>query len=210
VRCSRSTRASCRSETTCAARSARLSRCAPPASRITTAAGLVRAVEELSGGKLAAIAYGGPWTQATLDGLFDLAAGLERPVALVANYATRHLWGAHAPAAQLLGYLLDGELAGPPGDWDVGHFVCLIGRVRGPGGSMYMVADTYPSLGSRGIHVQPRERLVLALQRPDMPAGGMIVIACTEDATSVRAGAGALGLVEGAWDNGTVTPEMLA
>ena len=37
----------------------------------TTAGGLARAVEELSGGRLAAIPYSGPWTADALDGLFE-------------------------------------------------------------------------------------------------------------------------------------------
>jgi hypothetical protein len=176
----------------------------------TTAAGLVRAVERLSGGRLAAIPYTGPWTASTVRGLFDVALALARPVTLVANFATSHLWGAGARLDQLLDYLFDGQQAGPPADWAVGHFACVIGRVRGPGGNLYGVADTYPSLGSGGIHMQPEERLAAALERRDMPAGGMIIIAFAEDAAAVRSGAGALGLVEGAWDNGTVTPEMLA
>jgi hypothetical protein len=179
-----------------------------PAVSGTTPAGLVRAVDELSGGRLAAIPYAGPWTMGTLGGLFDLAAALQRPVTLVANLATRHLWGASARADQLLDYLFDGEQAGPPSDWDVGHFACIIGRIQGPGGNLYAVADTYPSLGSGGVHLQPQERLAVALQRPTMPAGGMVAIVCAEDATGMRSGAGALGLLEGAWDNGTVTREM--
>jgi hypothetical protein len=181
-----------------------------PAVSGTTPAGLLSAVAELSGGALDAIPFSGPWTAATLGGLFEVASALHRPVTLVANLATRHLWGAHPAPEQLLDYLFDGEQAGPPPDWDVGHFVCLIGRVQGPGGRLYGVADTYPSLGSRGIHVQPEERLASALERRDMPAGGLIVIAFAEDAPTVRSGAGALGLTEGLWDNGTVTPEMLA
>jgi hypothetical protein len=86
----------------------------------------------------------------------------------------------------------------------------VIGRMRGSGGSLYCVADTYPSLGSRGLHLQPAERLASAVERREMPAGGMMVIAYGEDAPTVRAGAEAVGLVEGVWDNGSVTPEMLA
>jgi hypothetical protein len=181
-----------------------------PAVSGTTAAGLLGAVAQLSSGRLEAIPYSGPWTAATLGGLFDLASGLGHPVTLVANFATRYLWGAHAAADQLLDYLFDGEQGGPPADWDVGHFACVIGRVRGPGGSLYGVADTYPSLGSRGLHLQPAERLASAVERREMPAGGMMVIAYGEDAPTVRAGAEAVGLVEGVWDNGSVTPEMLA
>jgi len=175
----------------------------------TTAAGLLDAVHELSGGSLAAIPYTGPWTVGTLGGLFELAASLERPVTLIANLATRHLWGGGASVIQLLDHLFDGEQAGPAPDWDVGHFACVIGRVRGPRGSLYGVADTYPSLGDGGVHMQPQERLAAALERRDMPAGGMIVVADAREAAAVRSCADALGLGEGVWDNGTVTQEML-
>jgi hypothetical protein len=171
----------------------------------TTAAGVAGAVEELSGGRLSSIPLSGPWTEATLAGLFDVAYALERPVTLVCNLATHHLWGGHAAPSQLLDYLLDGALDGPPPDWNVGHFVCLVGRVRGPAGSLYALADTYPSLGSRGVHMQPAERLAEALERRDMPAGGVIVVAHASEAQAVRAGASALGLREGLWDNGTDT-----
>lgn len=171
----------------------------------TTAAGLIGAIATLSGGALEPIPYTGPWDPATLGGLFDAVSVLERPATLVSNFATRHLWGAHATPAQLLGYLLDGAEDGPPPDWDVGHFACVVARAQGPGGSLYGVADTYPSLGNRGLHLQPAERLAAALERRDMPAGGMIVIVDAADAPAVRAGAGALGLAEGVWDNGTVT-----
>ena len=176
----------------------------------TTPAGLVRAVEQLSGDALAALPYTARWSAQALAGLFDLLAALERPVSAVANLATRHLWGAGATLGQLLAYLLDGAQMGPDPDWDVGHFVCLIGRIVGPGGTLYGVADTYPSLGSRGLHMQPAERLARALQRPDMAAGGLILVAFSEDAAQLRARAAELGLSEGAWDNGTVLPEMLA
>lgn len=173
----------------------------------TTAAGLLGAIELLSAGELAAIPYTGPWDADTLAGLFDLAAALDRPVTLVANFATRHLWGGRPSVRQLLDYLLDGRLDGPPPDWDVGHFACVVGRVHGPGGRMYCIADTYPSLGDGGVHAQPQERLAAALERRDMPAGGMLVVVSAADAASVRASAGALGLREGIWDNGTVTRE---
>jgi hypothetical protein len=172
----------------------------------TTAAGVVAALEELSDARLVAIPYSGPWTATTLGGLFDLAAELPHPVSLIANLATRHLWGAGASPAQLLGYLLHGQGQGPPPDWDVGHFACVVGRVQGPGGRLYAVADTYPSLGSHGVHVQPEQRLASAIERRDMPAGGVIAVVFEQDSASVRAGAQKLGLVEGIWDNGTATP----
>jgi hypothetical protein len=171
----------------------------------TTAAGLLDAVGALSGGALEAIPYSGPWNTETLAGLFDLAAELEHAVTLVANLATRHLWGGHPSASQLVGYLFEGEQAGPPADWDVGHFACVVGRARGPRGSLYWLADTYPALGNNGVHLQPQERLATALERRDMPAGGVMVVAFDKDAETVRDRAGALGLREGIWDNGTVT-----
>jgi hypothetical protein len=173
----------------------------------TAAAGLIGAIARLSGERLVAIPYSGPWTAATLGGLFELVAELERPVTLLANLATHHLWGSHPRADQLLDYLLDGLPDGPPPDWDVGHFACVFGRMRGPGGCLYGVADTYPSLGARGVHLQPQERLAAAIERRDMPAGGVLAIVAAQDAPAVRAGTGALGLVEGVWDNGTVTPD---
>jgi hypothetical protein len=188
----------------------------------TTAAGVVDAIERLAGGALAAIPYSGPWTAGTLDGLFELVAGLERPVALIANLATRHLWGGRARLDRLLDHLYDGEQNGPPPDWDVGHFVCVFGRVRGPRGTLYGVADTYPSLGGGGVHMQPAERLAAAIDRRErsretlasgehprlgQPAGGVVVVLAADDAARVRAGARTLGLREGIWDNGSVTAE---
>ncbi len=173
----------------------------------TTAAGLIAAVDRLTDKRLVAIPYAGPWTPATLDGLFDLLAAQPRPAAMVANLATHHLWGSHPRPDRLLAYLLDGATDGPPPDWDVGHFVCVLGRVDGPRGSLYTVADTYPSLGFAGVHVQPRERLAAAIDRRDKPAGGVLAVVAVPDAPAVRAGAADLGLDEGVWDNGTPAPE---
>lgn len=173
----------------------------------TTAAGVLEAIEKLSRGKLEAIPYSGPWSTSTLAGLFESTARLKRPATLVANLATHHLWGSRPSAGALLGYLLDGTQDGPPADWDVGHFVCVVGRVQGPGGSLYMVADTYPSLGSAGVHLQPQERLAAAIDRRDKPAGGMLVVVDSSDASTVRADCAVAGLSEGMWDNGTVNLE---
>lgn len=175
----------------------------------TTAGGLVDAIEQASGGRLAALPYAGPWTPETLRRLFDVVAGLPRPVTMVANLGTRYLWGGRPRVDQLLAYLLEGEQTGPPPDWDVGHFACVIGRAEGPGGRLYLVADTYPSLGSGGVHLQPEECLASALERPEMAPGGMIAVVCAEDAEDVRARASELGLSERTWDNGTVTQATL-
>lgn len=173
----------------------------------TNCVGVVAAIGELSGERLAAIPLRGPWTAQTLDGVFDAVAALDRPAALIANVATKHLWGGAAGVDRLLDYLLDGTDEGPAPDWDVGHFVCVVARARGRGGSAYAIADTYPSLGRGGVHVQPRERLARALQRPDMAPGGVVVVVADTDAAAVRSAASALALHEGVWDNGSLTAE---
>jgi hypothetical protein len=173
----------------------------------TNAAGLVRAIEELSEGRLAALAFDGPWSEQTLAGLFEAALALERPATLVANVATAHFWGAGASVAEMLDYLVGGRLDGPAPDWDVGHFTCVVARVSGPAGVLYAIVDTYASLGARGVHAQPQERLVLALRRPQMPPGGVIAVVDAADAVSLRERARAAGLHEGVWDNGSVVYE---
>jgi hypothetical protein len=175
----------------------------------TTAAGVIDAIARLSDGALVAIPLSGPWTPAALGALFDAACALERVVTLIANFATHHLWGSRARLDELLDYAIDGVQAGPPPDWRVGHFACVVGRVSAPGGELYVVADTYPSLGDHGVHLQPGERLAAALERRDMPAGGMIAVVFAADADTLREAAREAGLEEGVWDNGTVTTEKL-
>jgi hypothetical protein len=169
----------------------------------TAAAGVVAAIERLSVGELAALPFSGEWSRDSLGGLFDALSSLERPTTLVANVATRELWGAGASALALLEYLSQGRDDGPAPDWDVGHFVCVAARAAGPGGSLYIVVDTYPALGREGIHAQPAERMARALRRPGMASGGAIAVVAAADAAQVRTRAAALGLREGAWDNGT-------
>ena len=87
----------------------------------------------------------------------------------------------------------------------MGHFVVVVGRVEGPAGSLYAIADTYPALGDRGVHLQPRERLAAALERGDMPEGGMlVVVVCAGRGADARGRRDRLGLREAIWDNGTV------
>jgi hypothetical protein len=173
----------------------------------TNCAGVLRGIERVSSGQLAAIPYSGPWSAQTLDALFDGLAELAQPATLIANVATRHLWGGAPSTGALLAYLLDGVDEGPPPDWDVGHFVCVFARTCGPGGVLYGVADTYRSLGREGVHVQPRERLARALERPDMAPGGMIAVVARADAAAVRSALAPSGLREGVWDNGSPSAE---
>lgn len=173
----------------------------------TTAEGVARAIDALGAGAVCALPWSGPWTPATLDGIFDAAALLSAPVTLIANLATHHLWGGGAAPAQLLAYLCDGVLDGPPPDWDVGHFSCIVARTDGPAGRLYAVADTYPALGNRGVHLQPCERLAAAIAREDKPAGGVLAVVSLGEAERLRQAATGLGLREGLWDNGTVAEQ---
>jgi hypothetical protein len=173
----------------------------------TNCAGVLRGIERVSDGRLAAIPYSGPWSAGTLDALFDALAALAQPATLIANVATRHLWGGAPSTGALLAYLLDGVDEAPPPDWDVGHFVCVFARTSGPGGALYGVADTYRSLGRDGVHVQPRERLARALERPGMAPGGMIAVVTRADGAAVRSALAPSGLCEGTWDNGSPSAE---
>ena len=151
----------------------------------TTAAGLVHAIEDALRRALAAIPYARP-----VDGAARSAAcsswprRCERPVD--ADREPRHApsVGRGATRRGSCSTTCSTEaLDGPPPDWEVGHFACVVGRTRGPGGSLYGVADTYPSLGRGGVHLQPRSTSPRRSSGADMPAGGVIaVVAFAEDA----------------------------
>jgi hypothetical protein len=80
----------------------------------TSAHGVARAVEELSGGALTAVPASGPWTA---DRLLALIDALEDPV-VIANVDTGPLWE----------------------DWQVGHFIAIAGVV---GGGRIALRDSY-------------------------------------------------------------------
>jgi hypothetical protein len=170
----------------------------------TSAGGLVRAVSELSGGTRTALAAAGPWDGAAVSALLQIAAAQDE-AAVVLNPATRFLWGSHPSLAVVLAYLENGDhSAGPEPDWDVGHFTGCLGAIRGAAGTLVVVADTYPSLGWNGVHLQPVERVAASLGRDGMPtAGGALVIVPSDRADAVAATLGDAGLELGAWDNGS-------
>ena len=169
----------------------------------TSAGGLVRAVGELSGGTHAAIGVTGPFTAETVEGLLGVVAA-EEQASLVLNVGTRFFWGSHPTAAELLGYLESGDdSAGPPPEWDVGHFVGCLGSIRGPRGRLVIISDTYPSLGLRGVYLQPVGRVAAALRREGMTAGGVLVVVPAGRREVVEHALRAAGLELGTWDNGS-------
>lgn len=127
-----------------------------------SAPGLARALEALGGEALDVTPIAGPFTAASVYELIDLAAAAD--AALVTNLSTAPLWGSRPTAAQLAGFLATGAGQGPPADWAVGHFVLLAGLLRGPGGTLVIVRDTYGSLGLDGHHVQPPGRVARGLE----------------------------------------------
>ena len=113
----------------------------------------------------------------------------EHPVTLIANLATHHLWGGRPTAAQLLELPLRRRRSTarrPTGT--SGTSPASSRAPRGRAARLYAVADTYPSLGDHGVHLQPEERLAAAIARPDKPAGGVIAVVSGEDAAALRGG----------------------
>jgi hypothetical protein len=167
----------------------------------TSADGLAAAIEELAGGALRCVPLRGPWSVATVERLVDAAP--ELGARLLGNVDTSALWGSRPPLEALLAQL-DGEEVEPPeADWRVGHFIELSRVLRGRGGSLVLVVDSYPSLGWMARHLQPPAALAAALERADGHEGGVLAITPTERAQEVEALAGELGLGVGLWDNGT-------
>jgi hypothetical protein len=179
-----------------------------PAVSGTSVDGLVRAVRELSSGSLAVLPVAGPWTPASVEVVLEAAAACTEPCTPIANIATGHLWGSRPSPLTLLEYLNTGDSdLGPPPDWEVGHFVGLLGAAKGSGGTLVVVADTYRALGWEALHLQPIERLAHALARTgsNRPSG-VILVASSVDAGDVERRLHDSGLEIRTWDNGS--PDM--
>jgi len=174
----------------------------PSAARAgTSARGLARAVQELSGGALAAVPARGAWSAARLGALLDRAIDAPGPLALIANLDAGVLWDPTGPAERLEGYLETGVDQGPDSRWKVGHFAALAGVRRGRGGTLVTVIDSYPSLGHGGVHEQPDERLAAALRRGGRPSRGVIVVVTLDFASAARDWVVEAGLEPELWDN---------
>jgi hypothetical protein len=170
----------------------------PAAESGTAAAPLAATIESLSGGALRAVPLRGTWTAERVERLVDAAAAR-----LLANIRTGPLWGTHPPVKTVIEELANGDAEGPPSDWDVGHFVELVSLVRGAGGLLVLVHDSYPSFGWNARHLQPPRAVAAALRRDDGRDGGVLAIARAEDAARIEALAAELGLDVATWDNGT-------
>lgn len=173
------------------------------ASAGTSATGVARSIEELSGGALSVVPVAGPWSAETVVSLVGISAATAPECALISNLRTGRLWASRPPARLLLDYLLGRPVEAPPPDWDCGHFLTIAGCVAGPGGALVVLRDTYPQLGWDGYHLQPAGAVAAALERGDGLEGGVLCVCETQaaEALAVRLGEAGFGLRH--WDNGS-------
>ena len=167
--------------------------------------GLARAVEALSQDTLTAVPLRGPWQEKSVQALADFVLDGRDAVAVL-NVATRYLWHSHLSLLDVTAYLDGGDDSYPDSEWQVGHFVALVGALTADaagGRRLLLCADTYPSLGAAGLHPQPAGRLAAGLNRDGAAtSGGVIVVVPTPHAASVQAWAAETGVAVGHWDNG--------
>lgn len=169
-----------------------------------SASGLTRAVEELSVEHLSVLPLRRSWTAASVARLMEIVTGHDGVVCPIANVATRPLWHSRVGIEATLRYLASGEDDAPSSEWDVGHFVGLMGSVDGPGGSLVVVADTYRSMGVEGVHLQPAERLARALERDGSNGGGILLVVESSAAPVLTELLEAAGFSFAPWDNGSL------
>jgi hypothetical protein len=170
----------------------------------TNAPPVARAIERLSKGALGVVRVAGPWRADTVVRLLDVCLENAPDAVLAANIATRHLWGTHPDQATLVAHLGGDGVKGPPSDWDVGHFVGLGFLLRGSGGDLVGVRDTYRSLGWNGTHLQPPAAVAAALARDGGAEGGVLCICGRGDAERLEGLLDAEGFDLRDWDNGSV------
>lgn len=166
----------------------------------TSAAGVVRAISRISDAAVVGVPVRGPWSQDTVGALTDLV--LETEALAILNVETRYLWNSHLGLRDMAAYLRGAPVEVQPSEWSVGHYVAVVGSITSSR-QLVVCADTYPSLGANGIHVQPPDRLARALMRPASDtSGGAIVAVAAPHAIRVQEWADAAGCEIGFWDNG--------
>ena len=174
----------------------------------TSAAGMLAAVEELSGGSCRFLPIRGRGGR-PLDGhavvrLVDLLEAHQRwEASPVLNVRSGALWGTRLSAADVLVHLASADVEAPDPEWDVGHFVNLAGLLRGPERTMVLLRDSYPSFGSGGNHLQPLDAVEAAIRRDDGREGGCLLFISVEHVAEAELELKQLGFDIGTWDNGT-------
>ena len=170
----------------------------------TSSEGLRVATAELSAGAFAALPISGGWTAANLQALLESLREMDVECLAMANSATRFLWHSRVSAHEVMDYLAGGVDQAIASEWNVGHFIAIVGIISGPGGCLAVCADTYPTLGSNGIHLQPLSRIADSLRRDDSPySGGILVMLPQESVADLERVVTEIGLTTDMWDNGT-------
>lgn len=169
----------------------------------TSAPGLARSIEELSGGSLAVVPVAGPWTPYMVVSLIEGVAAATPECTLVANLRTGMLWGSRPPVRLLLDHLLGRPVEAPAPDWDCGHFVTIAGCMSAAGGALVTLRDTYPQLGWGGYHLQPAGAVAAALERGDGSEGGVLCVCAASAAEDLAGCLEATGFELRHWDNGS-------
>ena len=174
-----------------------------PAAAGTSAHGVSDGIERVSGGKLSVLPVAGPWTAASVETLLDAVAEGAPDAVLIANWATRHLWGSHPTPQSIIAHLAGQDVEGPPAEWAVGHFANLVALLSGHGGSFVVVRDSYPVLGWEGHHLQPPTAAATALRRGDGKEGGVLVVVRASAGDEMKRRLARRGFELRHWDNGT-------
>jgi hypothetical protein len=162
---------------------------------------LAHAIESAASGALRCLPVRGRWTAERVVHLVEGARAIEG-TRLIANLRTGRFWGSRPPITTLIDELEGRPTPDPTPDWDVGHYVELAGLIRGSGGALVHVHDTYPSLGWDGHHLQPPRVVASALLRGDGREGGVLVVVPTGRISEVESLVAGLDLDIGIWDNG--------
>ncbi|MFF5989070.1 DUF6885 family protein [Prauserella flavalba] len=182
-----------------------LPRTPDPARAGTSAIGVARAIETLSGGTLAAVPARGEWSASVLAWL--LGGLRELPlVAVIANVDTAAFAAPDTPPRALRDYLDTGLVPLWTSRWRVGHFVFVAGVLPGAEGTLVSIVDTYESLGDNGVHLQPIGHVAAALRREGGAPGGLLLVVPAAAAEAVRAVVTGSGLRAELWDNGSPAP----
>ncbi|MBK1788727.1 DUF6885 family protein [Prauserella cavernicola] len=171
----------------------------------TSAIGVARAIETLSGGTLCAVPASGNWTESSVRALLAGARGLPL-VALIANVDTGSFAAPDTPERALRDYLDTGIVPLWTSRWRVGHFVLVAGALTSVEGTLVSVVDTYESLGYNGVHLQPVGHLAAALRRDGGAPGGALLVVPPTAAEAAGAVVADAGLRAELWDNGSPAP----
>jgi len=170
----------------------------------TAPQGLANATNELAEGKLVAIPLNGAWTAEIVEKILEALMDLNQPALLIANSATRFLWGGKSEPINVFNYLSGATEVGPEADWNVGHYIGILGWIEGSKRKLAICADTYRSIGWQGVHVQPLDRIAASLRRDDSEfSGGVFIVISPANESIIRNLAAKLQLSCELWDNGT-------